>query len=336
MQASLGRLLTAMVTPFDAAGAVDLDVAARLARALVASGSDGVVVNGTTGESPTLTHVERVGLLTAVRRAIPDHAVVMGTGSNSTAATERATLEAKEEGADAALVVAPYYNKPPQEGLVAHYEAVADIGLPVILYNIPGRTGVNLTVETTLTLARHPHICGTKEAAGDADQVARIVAGAPAGFRVWSGDDVLTLPFMSVGAFGVVSVVSHVCGAAVRRMIEAQAAGDTAAAAALHARLLPLFHGLFVTSNPIPVKAALEHLGVEVGTVRLPLVPLDDERRAALGALLDSCGDLVGLPRGTAGGTGAPGSGAADGAGHTPGPSSVRDDSRPPRAVRSA
>jgi 4-hydroxy-tetrahydrodipicolinate synthase len=336
MQASLGRLLTAMVTPFDAAGAVDLDVAARLARALVASGSDGVVVNGTTGESPTLTHVERVGLLTAVRRAIPDHAVVMGTGSNSTAATELATLEAKEQGADAALVVAPYYNKPPQEGLVAHYEAVADIGLPVILYNIPGRTGVNLTVETTLTLARHPHICGTKEAAGDADQVARIVAGAPAGFRVWSGDDVLTLPFMSVGAFGVVSVVSHVCGAAVRRMIEAQAAGDTAAAAALHARLLPLFHGLFVTSNPIPVKAALEHLGVEVGTVRLPLVPLDDERRAALGALLDSCGDLVGLARGATGGTGAPGAGTTDGAGHAPRPSSVRDESRPPRAVRSA
>jgi 4-hydroxy-tetrahydrodipicolinate synthase len=325
MQASLGRLLTAMVTPFDDAGAVDLDVAARLARALVASGSDGVVVNGTTGESPTLTHVERIGLLRAVRRAIPEHAVVMGTGSNSTAATELATLEAKDEGADAALVVAPYYNKPPQEGLVAHYEAVADIGLPVILYNIPGRTGVNLTVETTLSLARHPHICGTKEAAGDADQVARIVGGAPAGFRVWSGDDLLTLPFMSVGAFGVVSVVLHVCGAAIRRMIEAQAAGDTAGAAALHARLLPLFHGLFVSSNPIPVKAALEHLGVEVGTVRLPLVPLDDERRAALGALLDSCGDLVGLARDAAGA-----------AGRSPRPSSLRDDRRPPRAVRSA
>ena len=284
-----------MVTPFDAAGAVDLDVAARLARALVESGSDGVVVNGTTGESPTLTHVERVALLKAVRRALPDHAVVMGTGSNSTAATELATLEAREEGADAALVVAPYYNKPPQEGLVAHFVAVADVGLPVILYNIPGRTGVNLTVETTLTLARHPHICGTKEAAGDSDQVARIVAGAPSGFRVWSGDDALTLPFMSVGAHGVISVVSHVAGAAIRRMVEAQVAGDTGAAAALHARLLPLFHGLFVTSNPIPVKAALQHLGVDVGPVRLPLVPLDAGRRATLDALLESCGELVGL-----------------------------------------
>lgn len=295
MPASLGRLLTAMVTPFDAAGAVDLDLAARLARALVASGSDGVVVNGTTGESPTLTHAERLDLLRTVRRALPDHAVVMGTGSNSTAATVLATREAKDEGADAALVVTPYYNKPPQEGLIAHYRAVADVGLPVIVYNIPGRTGVNLSVETTLALARHPHICGTKEAAGDADQVARIVAGAPAGFLVWSGDDGLTLPFMSVGAYGVVSVVSHVCGAAMRRMIDAHAAGDLAGAAALHGRLLPLFRGLFVTSNPIPVKAALEHLGVEVGTVRLPLVPLDADRRAALGALLDSCGDLVGL-----------------------------------------
>jgi 4-hydroxy-tetrahydrodipicolinate synthase len=336
MQASLGRVLTAMVTPFDAAGAIDLDVAARLARALVASGSDGVVVNGTTGESPTLVHAERLALLRAVRRAIPDHVVVMGTGSNSTAATELATLEAKEEGADAALVVAPYYNRPPQEGLVAHFQAVAGVGLPVILYNIPGRTGVNLTVETTLTLARHPHVCGTKEAAGDADQVARIVAGAPAGFRVWSGDDVLTLPFMSVGAFGVVSVVSHVCGAAVRRMVEAQATGDIAAAAALHARLLPLFHGLFVTSNPIPVKAALQHLGVEVGTVRLPLVPLDGDRRAALGALLDACGDLVGLARGATGGRGAVGTDASNGSGDAPGPSSLRDDSLSPDAVRSA
>jgi 4-hydroxy-tetrahydrodipicolinate synthase len=295
MPASLGRLLTAMVTPFDAAGAVDLDLAARLARALVASGSDGVVVNGTTGESPTLTHTERLDLLRAVRRALPDHPVVMGTGSNSTAATVLATEEAKAEGADAALVVAPYYNKPPQEGLIAHYRAVADVGLPVVVYNIPGRTGVNLTVETTLTLARHPLICGTKEAAGDSDQVARIVAGAPAGFRVWSGDDGLTLPFMSVGAYGVVSVCSHVCGAAIRRMVDAHVAGDTAGAAALHGRLLPLFRGLFISSNPIPVKAALQHLGVDVGPVRLPLVPLDADRRDALGALLDSCGDLVGL-----------------------------------------
>jgi 4-hydroxy-tetrahydrodipicolinate synthase len=295
MQARLGRLLTAMVTPFDAAGAVDLGAAARLAQALVASGSDGVVVNGTTGESPTLTRDERRSLLRAVRAALPDRPVVMGTGSNSTAATVAATVEAADLGADAALVVVPYYNKPPQEGLIAHFEAVANAGLPVILYNIPGRTGVNLTIESQLILARHPGIRGTKEAAGDVDQVARIVAGAPDGFAVWSGDDGLTLPFMSVGAHGVISVAAHVCGPAMRRMIEAHVAGDVAAAAELHARLLPLFRGLFVTSNPIPVKAALQHIGVDVGSVRLPLVPLDEARRARLGALLDASGDVVGL-----------------------------------------
>jgi 4-hydroxy-tetrahydrodipicolinate synthase len=295
MQARLGRLLTAMVTPFDAAGAVDLEAAARLAQALVASGSDGVVVNGTTGESPTLTREERLTLLRTVRAALPDHTVVMGTGSNSTAATVAATAEAAELGADAALVVVPYYNRPPQEGMLAHFEAVADAGLPVILYNIPGRTGVNLTVESQLILARHPNICGTKEAAGDVDQVARIVAGAPDGFVVWSGDDGLTLPFMSVGAYGIISVVAHVCGPAMRRMIEAQVAGDVAGAAELHARLLPLFRGMFVTSNPIPVKAALQHIGLDVGSVRLPLVPLDADRRARLGALLDASGDLVSL-----------------------------------------
>lgn len=295
MQASLGRLLTAMVTPFDAAGAVDLEAAARLAQALVASGSDGVVVNGTTGESPTLTREERLTLLRAVRAALPGHAVVMGTGSNSTAATVAATAEAAELGADAALVVVPYYNKPPQEGMIAHFEAVAGAGLPIILYNIPGRTGVNLTAESQLILARHPNICGTKEAAGDVDQVARIVAGAPGGFAVWSGDDSLTLPFMSVGAYGIISVAAHVCGPAMRRMIEAHVAGDVSGAAELHARLLPLFRGLFVISNPIPIKAALQHIGVEVGSVRLPLLPLDDDRRARLGALLDASGDLVSL-----------------------------------------
>jgi 4-hydroxy-tetrahydrodipicolinate synthase len=295
MQASLGRLLTAMVTPFDAAGAVDLAAAARLSQALVASGSDGIVVNGTTGESPTLTPDERRSLLRTVRAALPDHAVVMGTGSNSTAATVAATVEARDLGADAALVVVPYYNKPPQEGLIAHFQAAADAGLPVILYNIPGRTGVNLTVESQLVLARHPHICGTKEAAGDVEQVARLVAGAPDGFAVWSGDDGLTLPFMSVGARGIISVAAHVCGPALRRMVEAHVRGDVAAAAEMHRRLLPLFRGLFVTSNPIPVKAALQHLGFDVGSVRLPLVPLDDVRQAALVALLASCGDLVEL-----------------------------------------
>jgi 4-hydroxy-tetrahydrodipicolinate synthase len=296
MPHKLGRLLTAMVTPFDASGAVDLVQAARLARAVVAAGSDGVVVNGTTGESPTLHATERLALLDAVRAALPDAAVIMGTGSNNTAATVALTREAQLRGADCALVVTPYYNKPPVEGIVAHYSAVADVGLPVMLYNIPSRCGLNVSVDTQLQLAQHPNIIGTKEAAGDVDQAAAIVAGAPSGFRVWSGDDGLTLPFMSVGAVGVVSVVSHVAGAAMRRMIDGFVAGDLATATELHQRLLPLFKGLFVTANPIPVKAALHYIGFDAGGLRLPLVELDGARRATLGALLDSLGDLVGLP----------------------------------------
>ena len=300
MTRPLGRLITAMVTPFDARGSVDLDLAAAIARGLVAHGCDGVVVNGTTGESPTLDSRERLALLDKVRQAIPDSDVVMGTGSYDTRATIELTREARERGADAALVVTPYYSRPPQEGLLAHFEAVADVGVPVILYNIPSRCGVNIVVDTTLRLARHPNIAGTKEAAGDVDQVARIVASAPDGFRVWSGDDGLTLPFMAVGAYGVISVAAHVCASAMRELVDAAARGDLRAAEREHLRLLPLFSGLFVVSNPIPIKAALQHLGVEVGSLRLPLVPLDADRRRSLGALLDSLPDLVVAPVDTA------------------------------------
>jgi 4-hydroxy-tetrahydrodipicolinate synthase len=296
MTRALGRLITAMVTPFDARGEVDLDQAERLARALVAAGSDGVVVNGTTGESPTLEDSERWALLDRVRAALPDSNVLMGTGTYDTRHTVALTREARARGADAALVVTPYYNKPPQEGLIAHFEAVAEVGLPVVLYNIPGRCGVNIAPDTTLRLARHPGIVGTKEAAGDVDQVARICVAAPPHFLVWSGDDGLTLPFMSVGAYGVVSVAAHVAGAALRRLVDAAARGDLATATALHARLLPLFHGLFAVTNPIGVKAALQHIGADCGSLRLPMVQLDGARRATLDALLDSLPDLVGLP----------------------------------------
>jgi 4-hydroxy-tetrahydrodipicolinate synthase len=300
MTRPLGRLITAMVTPFDARGGVDLELAAAIARGLVAHGCDGVVVNGTTGESPTLDSRERLALLDKVRQAIPDSDVVMGTGSYDTRATIELTREARERGADAALVVTPYYSRPPQEGLVAHFEAVADVGVPVILYNIPSRCGVNIAVDTTLRLARHPNIAGTKEAAGDVDQVARIVAAAADGFRVWSGDDGLTLPFMAVGAYGVISVAAHVCAPAMHELVDSAARGDLKAATREHRRLLPLFSGLFVVSNPIPIKAALQHLGVEVGSLRLPLVPLDADRRRRLGALLDSLPDLVVAPVDTA------------------------------------
>jgi 4-hydroxy-tetrahydrodipicolinate synthase len=300
MPRALGRLLTAMVTPFDRQGDVDLDQGARLARALVAAGCDGVVVNGTTGESPTLSDTERWQLFDRVRAELPASTVMMGTGTNDTAHSVALTREAAARGADAALVVAPYYNRPPQEGLIAHFQTIADVGLPVVLYNIPGRCGVNLSVATTLRLARHPNIAGTKEAAGDVDQVARICAEAPEGFVVWSGDDALTLPFMSVGAHGVISVAAHVAAAALRRVVDAAATGDLTAATALNRRLLPLYGGVFVVTNPIGIKAALQHIGFDCGSLRLPMLPLDGERRTQLGALLDSLPELVGLPLDTA------------------------------------
>jgi 4-hydroxy-tetrahydrodipicolinate synthase len=284
-----------MVTPFGANGGVDLATAAELAQRLVAGGCDGVVVNGTTGESPTLHADERLALLDAVRTALPGNAVVMGTGSYDTAASIALTREAMQRGADAALVVTPYYNKPPEEGLLAHYEAIADVGLPVVMYNIPSRCVINMSAALQLRLAQHPNIIGTKECA-DLEQVAQIVDGAPDDFRVWSGDDVATLPQMSVGAYGVISVAAHVCTPAMRRLVDAYVSGDVAHAGTLHRRLLPVFKALFMTANPIAVKAAVGMLGLDVGTPRLPLVPLDSERTARLAIALDDAGDLVGLP----------------------------------------
>jgi len=288
--------MTAMVTPFGSGGEVNHPAAAELARRLVAGGCDGVVVNGTTGESPTLHADERLSLLDTVRAALPDHAVVMGTGSYDTAASVALTREAQQRGADAALVVTPYYNKPPEEGLIAHYEAIADVGLPVVMYNIPSRCVINMPAALQLRLAQHPNIVGTKECA-DLEQVAQIVDGAPDDFRVWSGDDVAMLPQLSVGAYGVISVAAHVCAPAMRRLVDAYVGGDVAHAGALHRRLLPLFKALFMTANPIAVKAAVTMLGLDVGVPRLPLVPLDAERSARLRAVLEAAGDLVELPQ---------------------------------------
>ncbi len=290
-----GRLLTAMVTPLTADGSIDTELAARLARGLVAAGSDGVVVNGTTGEAPTLTDRERWQVFDAVRAALPSHSVLMGTGSNDTAHSVELTRGAAAHGADAALVVAPYYSRPPQEGLVAHFERIADVGLPVVLYDIPSRTGVHLALETTLRLAAHGNVIGTKEATGNVDQVARICAAAPSGFLVWCGDDGLALPTMSVGAHGLISVAAHVAGAGLRRLVDAAATGDLVEAAALHRRLLPLFHAMFAISNPIGVKAALQIAGADCGPVRLPLVPMPDGLRGVLQSVMTSLGDLVAL-----------------------------------------
>lgn len=271
----IGRLLTAMVTPFDGEGNVDYGQAQRLARALLDSGSDGVVVAGTTGEAPTLSHDEKLRLFAAVKEAVDGRGAVLGgTGTNSTAATIELSQEAERARVDGLLLTAPYYNKPTQEGLYRHFEAVARAtGLPCVLYNIPSRTGVNVTAETTVRLSRIPNIGGVKEASGDLVQIARIIDGAGDGFRVWSGDDAMTLPILAVGGYGVIAVVSHLAGAQMRQMIDHYLAGRAAEAARIHRRLLPLMQTLMTAaSNPTPVKYALNQIGFRVGTPRLPLV----------------------------------------------------------------
>jgi 4-hydroxy-tetrahydrodipicolinate synthase len=292
-----GRVVTAMVSPFTPQGALDIARARELARALVASGSEGLVLGGTTGESPTLSREEKLLLWDEVKQAVPSTKVLAGTSGSDTRASVELTREAAELGADGILATTPSYNKPPQEGLVAHFRAVAEAagGLPVLLYNIPGRTGVNMLPQTTLELARTDNIVAVKEASGDCEQVARIVHDAPQGFAVYSGDDSLTLPFCALGAVGVISVASHVAGPAIGRMLEAFFSGDVEEAKKLNTRLFPLFKGLFVTTNPIPVKAALRLVGFDCGPMRLPLTDLGPEHTAQLRAILSEIPDLIHL-----------------------------------------
>ncbi len=275
----IGRLLTAMVTPFAEDGSVDYDAARRLALALLDSGSDGVVVAGTTGESPTLTHEEKLRLFAEVKSAVGGRgAVIGGTGTFSTAETVALNREAEATGIDGVLMVTPYYNKPTQEGLERHFRAAAEATrLPCILYNLPGRTGLNMTAETTVRLSEMENIVGIKEGSGDLTQIARIIEGARAGFRVWSGADEDTLPILSVGGYGAVSVISHLVGAQVQEMIEAHLSGRVEEAARIHRRHLPLIKALFAVTNPIPVKYALRQLGFPVGGLRLPLCDPDEE-----------------------------------------------------------
>lgn len=289
----LGRLLTAMVTPFDERGELDLEGAGRLARWLVAEGSDGVVVAGTTGESPGLTDAEKLSLLRAVREAIPAHTVVAGTGTNDTRHSVQLSEAAMAAGADALLAVVPYYNRPPQAGILRHFEAIARVG-PTVMYNIQGRTGVNMTVETTLRAAELPGIVGVKEASGDLNQIGLICAGRPAGFWVWSGDDALTLPLLAVGGDGVICVVSHLAGRAMRRLIEAYLAGRVEEAASIQAALLPLMRTLMTAStSPIPVKQVLNRLGAKVGPLRLPLVDMPEGDLQRVMTVVQKAGSLI-------------------------------------------
>ena len=284
----IGRLVTAMVTPFDRSGEVDYAQARRLAKALVASGSDALVVTGTTGENPALFHEENHRLWAEVKDAVGDTAAVLaGAGTNGTGESIQLAKAAEAAHADAQLLVVPYYNKPPQDGLYAHFKAIAEAtSLPCVLYNVPSRTITNMTAETTLRLAHDVgNIIGIKEA-GEVEQVGEIVAGAPDGFHVWSGNDEDTLAMMQRGAYGVVSVVSHLVGRQIKRMLELAAAGDMTAAEAEHERLLPLFTGLFVVTSPIPVKYCLNRAGFDVGGLRLPLVEADANTAAFLDELL--------------------------------------------------
>ena len=277
MAEGIGRLLTAMVTPFDSEGNVDYAQARKLALALVASGSDGVVVAGTTGESPTLKHEEEERLFAEIKEALDGVGdVVAGTGSNSTAEAIKYTATATRIGADAVLSVVPYYNKPPQEGLYQHFKAIAEsTDLPVILYNVTSRTAVNMSAETIIRLSEIPNIVGIKEAGGDLGQAAEIIRDAAPGFLVWSGNDDQTYPIMALGGYGIVSVASHLVGAQIKRMMGLTLEGDLEGAAAEHRRLLPIFKGLFVLANPIPVKYAVNRAGFNVGVPRLPLVTPD-------------------------------------------------------------
>ena len=279
----LGRLLTAMVTPFDEEGAVNYQQAKKLALALLDSGSDGLVVVGTTVESPTLIREEELRLFSEVKSAVGERgAIVAGTGSNSTAEALEATKAAERIGVDACLLVVPYYNKPTQEGLYQHFRAIADsTSLPCILYNVPSRTVTSLSAETVIKLSKIDNIIGVKEASGNLEQISRIVSGAREGFIVWSGNDSDTLPILALGGYGVISVASHLVGNQIRGMIDSFIKGKMQEAASAHHHLLPLINALFIVSNPIPIKYALNHIGFNVGRPRLPLTE-PDEKSAAL------------------------------------------------------
>ncbi len=284
-----GRLLTAMVTPFDAQGQVDYAVAERLAIHLVENGSDGLVVSGTTGESPTLTLEEKSQLFQVVKRAVGNRAkVIAGTGTNSTAKSIEATKLAASAGVDGTLQVVPYYNKPPQEGLYLHFRAIAEAvpEIPVMLYNIPGRTGQNMSPETIAKLAQIDNIVAVKEASGSIEQACQIRRLTPKEFAIYSGDDAMTLPLMTVGGVGVVSVASHLVGLQMQEMIQAYAQGKNELATEIQLKLFPLFKAIFLSTNPIPIKAALKMQGWQVGTVRPPLCDLSSDLEQKLAAVL--------------------------------------------------
>ncbi len=272
---TFGRILTAMVTPFDDDFSVNYDAAATLAKYLVANGSDGLVVAGSTGESATLDKEEKLKLFSTVLDSVGDKAtVIAGTGSNDTMASVKLTQEAEKLGVHGAMLVGPYYNKPPQEGLYQHFKTIADsTNLPLIIYNVPGRTSSNILPGTIARLAELKNIVAVKEASGNLEQVAEIIRTTPNEFMVYSGDDSLTLPILSVGGVGIISVAAHIVGNRMQEMITAFVNNDIAKAQAIQSELIPFFRMMFITTNPIPVKTAVNLIGQNGGTFRLPLIP---------------------------------------------------------------
>ncbi|MFC1941575.1 4-hydroxy-tetrahydrodipicolinate synthase [Chloroflexota bacterium] len=278
----IGRLLTATVTPFNEEGAVDYEQAKKLALALLNSGSEGLVVVGTTGESPTLLREEELRLFSEVKSAVGEQGtVIAGTGSNSTAEALKTTKNAERIGVDACLLVVPYYNKPTQEGLYQHFKTIAQsTSLPCILYNVPSRTVVNLSADTVIKLSQIDNIIGVKEASGNLEQTARIISDTREDFLVWSGNDSDTLPILASGGYGVISVASHLVGKQISEMISSFINGRIDEAASIHRHLMPLINALFIVSNPIPIKYALNHIGFNVGKPRPPLTEPDEKSAA--------------------------------------------------------
>lgn len=285
-----GEVITAMVTPFNSQREIDYNKAEELAKYLITHGSDALLVAGTTGEGPTLTHEEEFELLSTIKRAVANKAkIIMNAGSNSTETAVMAAKWAQKEGVDAILSVVPYYNKPSQNGMIEHFSAVAEsVDLPVIIYNIPGRTGVNMLPETIAALAeKYENVVAIKQSYADMDMVTEMKICCPEDFSIYSGDDSLTLPMMSLGARGVISVASHIFGSEVKSMIRNYKTGEFLAAVNMHKKLYPVFRKLFMAPNPVPVKAALAHKGIIEDFVRRPLVELTQIEKKDLFMVID-------------------------------------------------
>lgn len=287
-----GQVLTAMITPMNKDYSVNYTAAVELAQRLGENGSDGVVLSGTTGESPTLSFEEKVKLFSTVTDALGGQmTIIAGTGSNSTQDTIALTKAAEKAGVDGIMLVTPYYNKPSQEGLYQHFKTVAEnTSLPIMIYNVPGRTSGNILPETVARLAEIDNIVAIKEASGNLEQVSLLKTMVPPDFLIYSGDDALTLPILAVGGVGVVSVASHLVGREIKSMIAAYQAGRVGEALDIHLKLLPLFKAMFITTNPVPVKRALEFVGVDTGPLRLPLVDLTEQEAQKVKEVLRSMG----------------------------------------------